>query len=188
MSRIKALVLCAVAVCALSVALTAGASAAEFHASKVGGTLKGTQLNTQKFKVTGGTVECTKAATSGKTAALLAATQLVTVVYTGCSAFGLGATVTPAQYILNANGTSVVENNITITVAAASCSITVSPSGNGTLKTVVYKNSAGKIIEESAVTAITYTSTGGTCGASGNNGTYTGNNDVELEGGTLGWA
>ncbi len=188
MYRIKALAVCVMAVCAVSVAVASSASAAtEFHASKTG-ELKGTQLNTQKFKTNGGTVECTKAATSGTVTTLLAQRQLVTVEYTGCTAFGLAATVSLAKFVLDAtNGSSAVENSIVINVPVGACTVTVSPSGNGTLKAITYKNSAGKIIEESAVTGITYTSSGGVCGTSGANGTYTGTNDVELVGGTISW-
>jgi hypothetical protein len=184
--RIKILTIAVLGVCVLGVAGVAGASAQQFHASKTG-TLTGKATNTQVFNTGSGAVECTKAFSSGTVTAVLALTQLVTVQYTGCTAFGfINTEITPAQYIFNAdNGEVKIENTITITPAGAGCKVTVGPQS---LKTVKFKNSGSKLIEESAVKGIVSTSTGGLCGSSGSSGTYTGNNEIELIGGTISWS
>lgn len=171
---------------AFSAVAVANASAASFEASKTGN-LKGKALNTQIFTTNGGEVKCTTAATTGSVTELVASHQKVKVQYSGCTAFTFASvSITPAEYDLHANGEVDILNTITITVSPPllpKCTVTVGPQTG--LKAVSYKNNSGKIIEESAVTGITYTSSGGACGSSGSNGTYSGNNEVELEGGTL---
>lgn len=171
------------AIFALTAVGASAASAASFEASKVPGNLKGKATTTQVFTVNGGKVECTTATTTGKVVESPAAAQKVTVNYSGCKAFGfVSVTISPAEYNLHAAGTVDILNTITINVAG-SCTVTVGPQSG--LKTVSYENKSGKILEKSAVTGIKYTSSGGFCGTSGTNGTYTGNNEVEEEGGTL---
>jgi hypothetical protein len=186
--RIKTMALTAVGVCALSAAVVSSASAQQFHASKTG-TLKGVQLNTQVFNTGSGagSVECKKAATSGRVTSLLALSQLVIVVYSECKAFSfVNATITPAHYLFSAdNGLVKLDNTITITPEGAGCHVTVHPQD---LKEVKFVNSGGKLIEESNVKNIASLSTGGLCGGNSAIGTYVGNNDIELEGGTLSWS
>jgi hypothetical protein len=164
------------------VAMTAvSASAATFTASATG-TLTGTSSTNQVFTTGGGgTVTCTHAHTHGTIVSTAAASQHVTVTYTNCTAFGFAATVSPATYELYANGEVDVENTITISVFG--CTTTVKPQKG--LKSVSYTNSAGQIIQHSAVKNIVSTASGFPC-SGGTTGTYTGSNVIQrVGGGTL---
>jgi hypothetical protein len=167
----------AFALCAVG---AANASAATFTASATG-SLTGKALETQVFTVNGGTVKCSTASTSGEIKSTASVEQHVTVKYTGCNAFGFVNThITDATYLFTANGEVHLLNTVTITPTGAFCHLTVPPQ---TIKTVSYSNNGGKMIVTPNVTGITYTSSGGLCGTSGANGTYTGKNEVERVGG-----
>lgn len=191
MRSIKTIGMAVVAVLALAVVGVAQASAHEFTASAVGLTIKGKALNTQVFKTSAGTVECTTATPSGKTEALKAETQKIAVNYGNCEAFGATeVSISTAHYDFNANGTVTIESAITInakTIFGEECVVTVE--GGQTVGTVSYKPAEGKITEESKVEKIKSTATGGSFCGSGESstGTYSGNNLVEAEGGTVGW-
>ncbi|MHB1570059.1 MAG: hypothetical protein ACYCU0_06230 [Solirubrobacteraceae bacterium] len=177
----------------------ASASAAEFESNNPGGKIKGHATSTQVFKAEagGGAVEC-KTAETGGTAVGKSATQEVSVKYESCTAFGEPATVSLAEYTFNVgsapvgtepvDGTAAVKNTITISVPLAGCEITVGKAGNEALKTVEFTNSGEKLIEKTNVSGITDKVTGGIgfCGKEGENknGTYTGNSEIEVEGGT----
>lgn len=180
-----------VAVFALSVVGVASASAAEFTASSAPAELEGTQTSSQVFTTAASgkeKVTCTKAHTTGTVASKGAASQEVTVAYTGCTAEGVPlfgtapAKITTAKYNLLAGGGVEIKNTLTISVEAPlfPCTITVAPQS---LTNVTYdaKNSETELEETSAVTGIHSTSTGA-C-PSGTTGTYTGNNLVHLVGG-----
>lgn len=193
MQSIKMFGLAIVAVLALGAVTATAASAEEFIASKTG-KLKGHALTTQKFKTGGGaTVNCTEASSSGEVKELKSLTQEITVIYSKCTIAGtIVAEVSLADYLFMVSPTFVkVLNIITINVPSVGCHITVEPTGNEDLTAVTYKNNSGKIIEETAVTKITSTSSAKTvaeeevCGKSSIEGTYTGNNEIELEGGTI---
>ena len=172
------------AVSALGAIGAASASAAQFTASATG-KLEGHALNTQTFTTNGGTVKCTAAKTTGNILSTATAEQEVTVEYSNCTAFGgFKATVSPATYTFTASGEAHIENIITIDVPGALCKVTV---GGQSVNSVIYDNNSfhTKIIETSAISNIAYSSTGGFCGSSGTNGTYTGNNEIERVGG--GW-
>lgn len=176
----------ALAVLGVCMVATASASAFLFHATLVPGTLLGKATNTQKFVAFSGsgTVECTSATTTGSITQKLALTQLVTVVYSSCAAFGFPTSISAAKYVLSADGLAAIENTIVISVKGV-CTITVKPQDLGTVK---YKNSGNNILEESAVTGITSTGSGGVCGGANTGGTYTGNNEVSEDGGILSWS
>jgi hypothetical protein len=186
MRRIRIVGLALVAVCAMSVTATAGASAHDFKASAAG-KLTSKALATQKFKTAAGLVECTALHLTSGTAALLSETQTATVQYTGCKAFGLAATVSPAQYEFNANGS--VKLLATITITATECTVTVPSAKNTKLSTIKYTNSNKQIVLEPSVNNITSSGAGAGCKyAEESLGTYTGNSVVGLEsGGTLTW-
>jgi len=192
MRTIKALGLAIVAVLALSAVSASGASALLFMASKTG-TLKGKALNAQLFKTgNGATVECSTAATTGTVTETTSKTQLVKVAYSGCKIGSSTATVSPeADYLFMIEPNFVkLENTVTITTTVGKCKIEVKPEGNEDLTSVAYKNNSGKIIEETTVSKITSNTVEGTesvCGKHGESkeGTYTGNNEIELEGGTI---
>jgi hypothetical protein len=183
MKSIKVWGIALVAVFAFSAVAVANASASQFEASKEG-TLTGHALNNQVFTTGGGgEVTCTIAKTSGTVTELVATHQKVKVEYEGCKAFGVTVKVSPAEYDLFANGEVDILN--TITINATVCKVIVNGTENQNLTSVGYANNAGKIIEESTVTGITSKVEGFGCGSASNKGTYTGNNEVELEGGTL---
>ena len=172
----------AFALCAIG---AANASAATFTASATG-SLTGKATATQVFTTNGGQVKCSTAATSGEIKSVASAEQHVTVKYTGCNAFGFVNThITDATYLFTADGTVHILNTITITPTGAGCTQTVKPQ---TVGSVTYTNSGTKLVITPNVTGITYSSTGGICGASGANGTYSGSNEVErVGGGSISW-
>lgn len=186
MRSIKMMGMTIVAVLAFAAVGVASASAAEFQASAEGLALKGEATSAEQvFKTGSGTVECATATPSGATEALKATEQKVKVEYGSCKAFGASSvTVSPAEYDFNANGTVKIENDIVISVKSilGSCTVTVGPQDVGS---VSYNNVGKGIEEESNVTGIEYTSSGGVCGSSGTEGTYAGSAFVEAEGGTI---
>ena len=185
MRRIKTAAVACVTVLALTAVSAASASAHEFVASKTG-TTKDKQLNTQKFKTNGGTVECKEETSEGTVTELKSKTSIEKIKYSGCKAFGFSVTVGEAEDEFNAEGTvTILKKQV---VKAIGCEVTVEPSAKNTnLKTVSFTNNSGKLKVGVAVKGITYTSTGGLCGKSGENGEYSGEAEEELVGGTLEW-
>jgi hypothetical protein len=179
---LKTLGVLAVAVFALSVIGAASASAAPKFTASATGTLIGSAKTNQVFTTNGGTTTCTSAATEGAIVSTSSPEQEVTVTYGGCTAFGfINVKITPATYLFTANGEVHIKNTITIEPIGAGCTVTVKPQ---TVKSVAFDNEpTNKITETSTVKAIKYTSTGGLCGSSGENGTYTGNSILERKGG-----
>jgi len=189
MRRIKFLAVAVVAALCMSVVAVASASAHEFVASKAGKT-KSTALTTQVFNTGAGEVTCTKLSGKGEVteAELKSETHKETVSYSGCTAFGfVKVKITAAKYDFNANGTVLLENEVTITPEGANCTVKVTKGQN--LSAVSFANEAGKIKEISEVTGIHSVSSGGACGEKGEhtNGTYKGTASTELEGGTIEW-
>jgi hypothetical protein len=182
MRTFKKLGLLAVVICALSAPGTASAQST-FTASGTGNVF-GKALTTQTFTVNGGQIECTTAETFGPIEAVASTKQHLTVAYRGCTAFGLAnVDISPATYLFTASGQVHLLNTVTINVTSAGCSIDIGPQAVGSIS---YSNNSGKLKLTPNLTGITYTSTGGTCGASGSNGTFTGNSEIErLGGGTL---
>jgi hypothetical protein len=142
----------------------------------------------QKFQpFPGGTVvSCKHARFHGTITLKEAASQTAAGTYTGCEAFGVKVTVSPAEYQFNANGTvSVINKTITIE-AAAKCKIEVKPAGNENLHQITYlvdpNSSETRLLAHVNVLGITsfVTNLGGgevLCGAAGEHketGTYTG--------------
>lgn len=175
-----------VAVFALCAIGAANASAAEFTASATG-SITGEALETQVFTTSGGTVECDTAVTSGTISSTAATSQHVTVEYDSCSAFFFPVHISPATYNFTANGETHIEKAISITVTGGifgECTITVPKQS---VTSVDFANSGTSNVKVTpTVTGIDYTSTGGICGSSGSEGTYSGANEVSrAEGGTL---
>lgn len=82
-------------------------------------------------------VKCKHARFHGKVTTESQLTQTVVGTYTGCEAAGFEATVSPAEYELNANETvSILNKTIVITVKTVNCSIAVAP--QNTLKGIRY--------------------------------------------------
>jgi hypothetical protein len=178
MRSLKVFGVLAIAVVALMAVTAASAMAApKFTASASGGTLTGAATSNQVFKINGGTTTCTGAASDGTVPASPSTDLHLTVIYSGCTAFGfINTDISAATYTFTANGEVHLLGTITITPTGAGCTVTVGPQ---TVKSVSYDNKTSGgftgVEETSAVSGITYTSSGGLCGSSGTNGTYTGN-------------
>jgi hypothetical protein len=184
MRTLKKFGVLAVAVFALSVVGVASASAAEFTASATG-SIEGHALENQVFTTNGGTVTCSTAKTKGAIVKTASAEQEANVNYSGCTAFTFATVdISEAKYIFNASGTAQITKAITITptlLGSSLCTVTV---GTQTVSTTGFANAGTSNVKVSPnVTGISYTSTGGSCGASGTNGTYKGANEVNREGG-----
>ena len=176
---LRVLSICAIVVCAFGAMAAADASAAKFQTNEETGTLKGHALSTHTFSFSAGQVKCTTATAGGSVEGYEAEEQKVAVAYGGCTGFGLGgATVSTAEYELHANGLVDVLNTITITIPLAGCSLTISPQKS--LPAFIYRNSAGRLITEGTLAGIAYSSSGGSCGPGGTNGTYGGSEELEL--------
>jgi hypothetical protein len=176
-----------VIVLALSAIGAASASAAEFTASATG-SITAKALENQVFTTNGGTVTCTGLSASGTIESTAATGQHVTVNYSGCTAFGFATVdISAATYTFTADTTVHIYNPITITptfFGSSMCTVTVPAQ---TVGPVHYSNAGSNNIRiNPTVTGIKYTSTGGSCGSSGENGTYTGDSEASrVGGGTL---
>jgi hypothetical protein len=183
MKRVKFIGLALMVAFALSAVAVSSASAALVFNSTEVGKLTAKSLTTQTFVTKAGTVECTVVNLTGGTAALSSKVQEATIQYEKCKAFGISATVTPALYQFDANGTTTVLKGITIT--SLTCVVHVPATGNSSLKTVKFDNSGQNIILLPSVTGITYTALPGCANAgTASDGTYTGNTQVGLASGT----
>ncbi len=185
MRTLKKFGVLAVAVFALSVVGVASASAAQFTASETG-ELTGKALESQTFTVSGGTVVCSTAATTGKIIHTAAEEQEVTVNYSGCKAFSIvSVDITPATYLFHSNGKVDIKEPITITVTGGilgNCTVNVpAQSALGTVAFETANTNNTKVTPN--VSGITYTTSGGLCGSGGSNGTYKGANEVSRVGG-----
>lgn len=188
MNRIRITGLTVLAALAFGVVGVTSASAHEFVASKAG-TVNGSQVHNHKFKTNGGTVECMNETSEGTAVAGSQKTNTEKVKYSECTAFGFGAIISEAELQFSAEEWVSVLKKITIEVPLGGCKVTIPSTKNKELKKVTYKNSEPvKTIEAKAlVKGITYTSSGGLCGTSGENGEYAGNSKLELAGGTIEW-
>jgi hypothetical protein len=185
MQRIKMFglaLLAALAVAAIGAA-SVSATGHEFIANKTGKT-KGKNTTIQKFKTGVGMIECTTVSGAGEIKALNSTTHKETLNYSGCSGFGGGATVTPAHFEFNANGSAKLEKRVIITPEGVGCEVLIEPQ---TVESVTYSNAGGKITAEANVLKIVTKGTGGVCGAENTEGSYTGNIAAELEGGAVEW-
>ncbi len=167
-------------------AIAASTASAEFTASQTG-SFESAAEATQVFTTNGGKVECTEAKGEG---AIEATTQVdihATVHYGTCKAFGIVTVhISTATYTFTTDGIVHIMSPITITVTktlfTGHCTITVPAQ---TVGTVDYTNINGntEVTLNPTVTGIEYTSTGGVCGSSGTNGTYTGASVAKRVGG-----
>ncbi len=113
--------------------------------------------------------------------------------YTKCLAGGLApATVTPAEFLVNADGSvSVVGAPIVITIPALGCSIKISNSAaNTNLRLILYLNLKEDILAHVEISKINSEGSGGECGELGKvkpEGSYTGLLLIRVDGGTLQW-
>jgi hypothetical protein len=154
-------------------------------------------LNTQIFKATAETViECKHFrghgfATNGN--AMTAKSTIVTGMYTSCSAAGIGAVVSPAEYSINADGSVEVRGKpIVVTIPSLGCSLKINNGApNNNLRLLLFLNEFNTaVIVHVEVGNITSLGTGGACGPAGvekTEGTYRGLFLVSVHGGTIQW-
>jgi hypothetical protein len=174
------------AVLALSAIAAANASAAEFTFSATGA-LTGKALANQVFTTNGGTITCTKVAISG-TIEKTANTDLdVEQSFSGCTAFGFATVDITLQWPVKITGFFKKVHfrspfKITPTLFGVSvCTVTF---GEQEVGTVDLSNATASTVKvDPTVTGIKYTSSGGICGSSGENGTYTGAIEISRVGG-----
>jgi hypothetical protein len=188
MGTMKSFSVVAIALFALSAIGVANASASTFTYSAPG-ELTGHALETQKFVTNGGTIECSEAPSSGLIESTEAIELHVSIEYKQCKAFGFPVDVTAkATFRYTANGKMHFTASLVFTVTGGifgECTITIGEQEVGAL---TYTNNSGKLKVTPNVTGIAYTSTGGLCGSSGTNGTYTGASEIErVGGGSISW-
>ena len=177
LQRLGALIVVAFALSAIG---AANASAAQFTASATG-FLSGKAVLIQIFTTNGNQVKCFTAASSGTIKSVASEEQTVEVKYSGCTAFGFVNThITTAFFNLTANGTVHIENTITITPTGAGCTQTYPPQTRGL---VMFYNSANGYRADFHLSGLTYYSTGGLCGPSGNTGNFDGSTELQRVGG-----
>ncbi len=150
----------AVMVCAIVSTTMPVAGAHEFSATAMGLlTLK--PLINLRLVNKSGTIECSVQKLTAGEAALSAKTTAFTVQYSGCKAFGLAATLSPAQYEFNAEGSvSLVR---TMTLKATGCLMTWPSSKNQHLSSMKYTQMGNAVAMTWFVTSMTSFGTGATC-------------------------
>jgi hypothetical protein len=149
--------------------------------------LKGSADATNVFTTAAGKVECTTLSVLNASTVLGALTLKATVDYSGCTAFTFPATITPAEYEFNADGTATILKEIKIN--ATGCEVKVPVAGNANLSTIAYKNNGTGVLVEPNVKGITSSGTGFACTyASENKGTYVGNSHVTAASGSVSWS
>lgn len=187
---IKTLGLSLVAVLALGAMTATGASAAEFHAEEAGVIVSGSKTNNHVFNTGGGTVTCSTATFSGTATNATDDELTINPHYTGCTAFSIANThvkMNGCDYLFTVEASSSsgpvhvqcpgsAQIEVTPTVFGFSaCTVKIpgqTPTGGGVTYTNL--NSESEVEVDANVTGIHYTSSGGLCGSSGTNATYTG--------------
>jgi hypothetical protein len=188
----------AIVVFALSALGAANASAAIFTATATG-EIAGQATEPQVFTVNGGQIKCLNAALTGTIKELSQTQQEITIKYSSCTAFGFNTVdISSGTFMSTTSGQVHVLSPITITptfFGASVCTVTIGIQTTGPVSYInnhIYTGSEEKtttttdpthITTAPLATGITYTSSGGPCGASGNNGTYSGNRTVARVGG-----
>jgi hypothetical protein len=184
----KILGLAIVAALALTAVMASAASATNFTAASYPVKISGTQTESHKFTVGGGTVTCTTATFAGE---LTAASETLTInpTYSNCTAFGfIGAKVTGfsstgCDFKFYAGGaTDLLCSSGDVVIDAGECSVTLSEQKNLTKNTFT-NNATGTVTVGTNVSGIhaVVTSTG-FCpigGGTYTNATYTGQTLVE---------
>jgi hypothetical protein len=115
----------------------------------------------------------------------------LTGLYTKCEAIGLNATVSPAEFLLNADGSASILKAIVITIPALGCSLKVDGgAANKNLRLILYLNRPEDILAHVEITSIKSLASGGSCGTAGQEkleGEYKGLFLAFVDGGTLQW-
>jgi len=201
--NLKALLLAAVAVMAVSAVGASAGQAAEFHSSvaetKLTLTTDGTGKTAhQVFDAAGASITCAGIKGEGNLAVSTATSVTIDVTYEGpCTFVGQEATVDMkgCDYTFTSHGTVSLSSRtgkncatepITFSVPSPPCTVTVGSAGgaNQNLESVTYHNittsGVSEITVEPHVTGITYTATGSGCPETGTktNGNYTTGNTI----------
>src|ERR1700733_1597468 len=166
-------------------AISVSASGDEFVASKTG-KIK-SKGGPQKFKTSAGTIECTEVTGSSEILAgeLQSVTHKEVLTFINCKGFGDPVTITSAHLELNANGSAKLEKKVTVKPEGAGCEVLIEAQ---TLTGFGYSNATGgKADAKPAAPAIHSKGTGGVCGGTNTEGSYSGTIVSELEGGTVEW-
>lgn len=193
--RLRVLGVSCVAVFAMSAVAASAASASFFNAETYPVTIGGSQVGTNVFKTSAGSVECAKATFSGKQSAK-SETVEITPTYSECKAFGfVSATVTfgTCKYNFHA-GTGTGSSSVgtvdivptgcgPIVIKASICEVTI-PAQTGKSSVTYTTVGAGKTREieiSAAVKKIKYTAGAGCPGGAGTkeDGEYTGKAKVK---------
>lgn len=173
MRSLKKLGVLAVSVFVLS-ALSAPNATAAYFTWKVAGKIGGQATTPHVLTVNGGRIKCNAAETWGEVVEWNPLTkQHLTTTYRQCTAFGFPAHLSPGTYLFTPSGEAHLKSTLTIQVTmifGVTCHVSVGPQ---TLKPVSY--TSGWTFN---VSNIVYTSSGGVCGPSGSNGTFTGSNEI----------
>ena len=169
-----------------------GVASAHNFKSTATGNLKAVSNQNQVFSTgIGSTVTCKKVTIAKGTASTGEQLHvLVEIHYDECKAEGFGlkleAAIHLAQYLFNADNELVKLENTIVILIPGICQITVKPQD---LKAVLYKTSGKHVVVEPHVSGITSEGSGSVCGSGvSTTGTYTGNTEVEVEGGEISWS
>ena len=200
MRSIKMISLAVVTVLALGAVTASGASAQEFVFSKTG-KFTGKALNTQKLKTGGGaTVECTKVAPGGEITKLKTTEQDFTLTPSSCSVLAIGEAGVTLLDITLFTSTFPFVSWLTETpiihakALGIECEIELKAgqSLGGSASEGEYVNKSGKLEVKQKLTKIASKvlksnseSLCGKTGAESGTGTYEGNIEIEIEGGTI---
>jgi hypothetical protein len=192
--NLKVFGLAVVAMLAMTAVVASAASAAvEFNSEAATTNLTGTQTEQNVLTVTGGTVKCNVATFAGTQSGTTKSELEVEPKYSGCTAFGQASHIDTngCKYKMTAAGKVSIScgagGPIVVTVGTPTvfCTVKVgahTPANNdvdytnegaGKTRDILVRATAGKI-PLTANEGITYTSSGGICGASGSNGAYRG--------------
>jgi hypothetical protein len=152
-------------------AMASAASASVF--TSTGGPIEGMATTTQVFTFSGLSFECNIEQSTGTATALSMSELLLEERFSQCKAVigggKVNAEVSLAKVGLTASQTLDVLNTVTFNVPVFGCHVMIPP--QGPLSTVTL---SGWPVAVSSLSGITYTTTGGICGASGSSGTFTG--------------
>jgi hypothetical protein len=169
------------------VAAGSASAASEFIAGTTGASLVAKALETQVLTTKAGEVKCPALkASAGKTSGPKASTLTITIHYEECTVIGFPATVSSAEYELNAEIGPVTPKNVkilkAITISSSACTITVPAQ---TVGEVHYKNGTGiEVLPNPNITGITSSGKGLVCSyASESNGTLVGKSLISAAGG-----
>jgi hypothetical protein len=174
--------LAVVALCAIA---AGNASAAQFTYSATGN-IVGKALESQSFTTNAGaSLTCSAAAGAGAIKTTAFTEQEMGIKFSGCTSFGF-ATVdtTELKLLYTASGSVHLKSAFTVTPTLFGTSLCTVTYPTQTVGTVAFANSGTSNLKVTpSISGLTYTSSGGTCGSSGTNGTFKGASEWSREGG-----